>query len=65
MIRIWLDLFFYLVASSTLDVQIGLVGESATGYVKGGIQCLAASYPLLFRVLYVAFFVFWLRSDAL
>lgn len=39
------------IASSTLDAQISLLSEQATVYVKGGIQCLAASYPLLFRVL--------------
>ncbi|KAG9093472.1 hypothetical protein FS749_014324, partial [Ceratobasidium sp. UAMH 11750] len=39
------------IASSTLDAQVNLLNESATVYVKGGIQCLAASYPLLFRVL--------------
>ncbi|CAE6402237.1 unnamed protein product [Rhizoctonia solani] len=39
------------IASSTLDAQVSLLGEQATVYVKGGINCLAASYPLLFRVL--------------
>ncbi|KAG8748374.1 hypothetical protein FRC10_005921 [Ceratobasidium sp. 414] len=39
------------IASSTLDAQVNLLNESAAVYVKGGIQCLAASYPLLFRVL--------------
>ncbi|CAE6382445.1 unnamed protein product [Rhizoctonia solani] len=39
------------IASSTLDAQMSLLGEQATAYVKGGIHCLAASYPLIFRVL--------------
>ncbi|QRV74154.1 symplekin [Ceratobasidium sp. AG-Ba] len=39
------------IASATLDAQVNLLNENATVYVKGGIQCLAASYPLLFRVL--------------
>ncbi|KAG8745157.1 hypothetical protein FRC12_014635, partial [Ceratobasidium sp. 428] len=39
------------IAGSTLDAQVNMLSESATVYVKGGIQCLAASYPLLFRVL--------------
>ncbi|CAE6412938.1 unnamed protein product [Rhizoctonia solani] len=39
------------IASSTLDAQVSLLGEQATVYVKGATQCLAASYPLLFRVL--------------
>lgn len=40
-----------LVASSTLDAQVVLLSNNATNYVKGGIQCIAASYPLLFRTL--------------
>ncbi|KAH7335182.1 Symplekin tight junction protein C terminal-domain-containing protein [Rhizoctonia solani] len=39
------------IASSTLDAQVSLLGEQAALYVKGATQCLAASYPLLFRVL--------------
>ncbi|CAE6464998.1 unnamed protein product, partial [Rhizoctonia solani] len=39
------------IASSTLDAQVSLLGEQSTVYVKGAIHCLAASYPLLFRVL--------------
>ncbi|KAJ1306905.1 hypothetical protein OPQ81_007888 [Rhizoctonia solani] len=39
------------IASSTLDAQVGLLGEQSAVYVKGAIHCLAASYPLLFRVL--------------
>ncbi|KAF8757940.1 Symplekin tight junction protein C terminal [Rhizoctonia solani] len=38
------------IASSTLDAQIALLSEQATVYIKGGIHCLSASYPLLFRV---------------
>ncbi|KAF8677667.1 Symplekin tight junction protein C terminal [Rhizoctonia solani] len=38
------------IASSTLDAQIALLNEQATVYIKGGIHCLSASYPLLFRV---------------
>ncbi|KAF8605954.1 hypothetical protein BDV93DRAFT_490054 [Ceratobasidium sp. AG-I] len=39
------------IASSTLDAQVALLSNNATNYVKGGIQCIAASYPLLFRTL--------------
>ncbi|KAG8760401.1 hypothetical protein FRC11_000462 [Ceratobasidium sp. 423] len=39
------------IASSTLDAQVSLLNEPSTVYVKGAIHCLAASYPLLFRVL--------------
>ncbi|QRW17189.1 symplekin [Rhizoctonia solani] len=38
------------IASSTLDAQIALLNEQATVYIKGGIHCLSASYPLLFRL---------------